>query len=211
VGNRTGDPGARGAPTRGRAIWSRARAHLCSSAPARDLFRPRKWNATVKADACRSRFAGLSRGNARVGQRNHHLFGGGSSGAKASLACEESTARRVCPRIEIRLQKSANDTEVQRSALPRQRRRVDGNPGFRSFARMASGSKGVDNRYRGGKATAPGKARAGCPKGHRRGEGLRKMEGIPGRHSGSFVHAGDLQATLAAPANHVYAQASRGP
>jgi len=112
-----GDPGARGSTRRARAIVKSARLPS-SSAPARDLLRPRKWNATVKAGTCGSRLAGSGCGNAPMKSTqpasSSCRVGAGSSEAKASLACEDRRLVGVSAR-RIRLQKSANDAEVQRS------------------------------------------------------------------------------------------------
>jgi hypothetical protein len=133
-----------------------------------------------------------------------------SSGAKAPLACE---GRRLvgCVRASNRLQKSANDAEVQRSA-PVATGRVDGDPSSLVFAGNCvtpGGSKGVDKRCRGGKAMAPGRPEPDVRKGI---AGRRSSQ--DGRHSrsffGSFVHAGGLKAALAALTSHVHARASRG-
>jgi len=73
-----------------------------------------------------------------------------SSGAKASLACEE---RQLvgCARASTRLQKSANDAQVQRSTVHWQTERVDEDQGPKDASQGAErGFKGVDDRQRGG-------------------------------------------------------------
>jgi len=161
-----------GAPREGDALSSRARARLSSSAPARDLLRPRKWTATAKVGACRLRLASV----------------------RGSMARQGVSARR------IRLQKSANDVEVQRSAIPRgkgARGRGPKLPGARKSANSSgvASRKGVDNRYRGGKAMAPGRSEPGVRKGI---AGRRPSQDgrHPGSSLGSLVHAGDLQGDL---------------
>jgi len=181
--NRAGDPGARGSTRRARAIVKSARSPS-SSAPARDLLRPRKWNTTVKAGVCRSRLAGF--------------------------ACEDRRLVGVSAR-RIRLQKSANDAEVQRSAIPVAKERVDGDPSSVLLAREARSSKGVDNRHCGGKATGAGVGPSRVSERASRGEGLRKMEDIPGRLSGRSFTRAVLKAILAALMGQVHARASREP
>lgn len=121
---------------------------------------------------------------------------GAGSEVKASLACEDRRLEGVSAR-RIRLQKSANDAEVQRSAIPLAKGRVDGDPNSLVLARAPWGGKGVDSRYRGGKATAPGRSEPGVRKGI---AGRRPSQ--DGRHPGSsqgrsFTRA-VLKATLAA-------------
>jgi len=109
-------PGAQ--PSRARATSSRARASPCSSVPARDLRRPRKWN-ELRASRLVQVAARKAPGAAtlRRGRRNRHRLVPASSGAKVPLACED---RRLdgCARASNRLQKSANGVEAQRSAIP---------------------------------------------------------------------------------------------
>jgi len=71
----------------------------------------------AQAVACRSWLAGFRCGNASRGQRNRHPLVPASSGAKASLACEDRTLVG-CARASFQLQKSASDAEAQRSVSP---------------------------------------------------------------------------------------------
>lgn len=197
--SRAGDPGARGSTRRARAIVKSARSPS-SSAPARDLLRPRKWNATVKAGACRLRLAGSRCGNAPRSQRSRHYLvvlprATGRRQRGESLARARGSTARGCVRASNRLQKSANDAEVQRSAIPLAKGRVDGDPSSVVLARAPRSGKGVDNWYRGGKATAPWKSEPGVRKGT---AGRRPSQ--DGRHPGSshesLVHAGGSEGDL---------------
>jgi len=76
----------------------------------------------------------------------------------------------VCPCVSYGCRSRRTTPRFREARLPLARGRVDGDPGSTVFARTPGGSKGVDIRHRGGKATAPGQARAGCPKGHRGAE-----------------------------------------
>jgi len=196
--SRAGDPGARGSTRRARAIVKSARSPS-SSAPARDLLRPRKWNATVKAGAgCGSQALGAAT-HPRSQRSRHYLVvlprATGRRRRGESLARARGSTARGCVRASNRLQKSANDAEVQRSAIPLAKGRVDGDPSSVVLARAPRSGKGVDNWYRGGKATAPGKSEPGVRKGT---AGRRPSQ--DGRHPGSshesLVHAGGSEGDL---------------
>jgi len=108
-----------GTPRGGHARHRQERAaRLRSSVPARDLLLPRKRNATCEAGACKSRLAGPRCGNASA-----------AANATGIGWCRRVAGRKLHSRARIdgssgvlarriRLQKSANDVEVQRSVSP---------------------------------------------------------------------------------------------
>jgi len=134
-----------------------------------------------------------------------------SSGAKASLACEE---RRLvgCVRASNRLQKSANDAEVQRSATPRGKGARGRGPKLHGF-RNSCGTRGAAKASTTGTVAAKPRRRGRPEPDVRKGVAGRRSS-QDGRHSGSFfgsfVHAGGLKAALAALTSNVHARASRG-
>jgi len=118
----------------------------------------------AKAAARSSRFAGPPGGDAQGGQRNRHRLVPASSGAKAPLACED---RRLdgCARASIRLQKSANVAQVQRSVLPVGNGTRGRGPSSGNSARDPPGCKGVGRQPRGGQAAELEEAGAGRSRG----------------------------------------------
>jgi hypothetical protein len=83
---------------------------------------------------------------------------------KALLACGD---RQLvgCVRASNSVAEVSGRRRAQRSVLPVARGWVDGSEAFRVFAREPEGRKGVDKRYRGGKAMAPGRPEPGARKG----------------------------------------------
>jgi hypothetical protein len=77
------------------------------------------------------------------------------------------------------LQKSANDAQVQRNAIPLANGRVDGDQASEKVRKDPSGIKGVDDRHRGGQAAEPGEARAGRSKGRRGAEVFVRWKAPP--------------------------------
>jgi hypothetical protein len=188
-----GDPGARDVTRRVRATSSRARV-----SPSLERLGPRNCpvhasgTRRVKAGACSARLAGLRRGNAVDGQRNWHRLVPASSGAKASLACEEERLERVCPRVEYGC-RSRRTTPRSREARPAGKRATRTGIGAHGNLRKGgSGScKGVDGRYRGGQAAAPIEARAGRLKGRRGAEVFERWKAPQVKFRvGSFTRAG---------------------
>jgi hypothetical protein len=108
-------------------------------------------------------------------------------------------ARRVCPRVEFGCRSRRTTPRFREARFPVATGRVDGDPSSvgsqgLQLSRVAGG-KGVDNRYRGGKATAPGRSEPGVRKGI---AGRRSSQDgrHPGLSLGSLVHAGGLEGDL---------------
>jgi len=88
-----------------------------------------------------------------------------SSGAKASLACEDRRLDRVCSRVESVAEVDERHQGSEKRETPLANGRADGSPGGAISPQGESRrSKGVDGRRRGGKTAAPGGSRAGRPK-----------------------------------------------
>lgn len=164
-------------------------ARLRSSAPARDLLLRASGTRRAKAGACGSRLAGPRCGNASE-----------AANATGIGWCRRVAGRKLHSRVRIdgssgvlarriRLQKSANNVEVQRSVIP-------GGNGARG---QEPSSRGLRKESRGGaKASITGTAVAkpwsrGRPEPGAR-EGVAGQRSSPdGRHLrsfiGTFVHA----------------------
>ena len=201
-----------GALREGHALSSKSARSLCSSAPARDLPRPRKWNATVQAGVCRSRLAGSRCGNAPLKPTQPAFPFRGRVPAlrwKPHWRARIHGSQGVSAR-RIRLQKSANDAEVQRSTSPWQRGVWTGTQSpWRSQE-----VHGVAKASTTGTVVAKPRRRVGpsrMPEMASRGGGLRQMEVIPGRLSDRSFTRAVFKAALAALEGHVHARASRAP
>jgi len=199
VVSQAGDPGARGSARGARAIVKCARP-LPSRAPARDLLRPRKWNATVEAGVCRLRLAGSRCGNAPRRPTQPASLVAGCSEAKASLACED---RRLvgC----VRASNSVAEVCERRRGSEKRDFPWQGGAWTGAQARGARKSSAAQQRRR---QPAPGWQSRGAGVGQSRmserasrGEGLRKMEDIPGRLSGRSFTRAVLKTVLAALTN----------
>jgi len=198
--NRAGDPGARGVTRRARATSSRARASTFSRAP-----RPAQTASstqvehTVRKPGCAVRGSPAPHAaTRRKGQRNWHRLVPASSGAKASLACEERQLVRVCPRVDIGCRSRRTRPEVQRNAIPLANGRVDGD---QASGKLRKDSPGVEGHRR----PAPRRPSRGAGRGPSRafertsrGRGFRAMEGTSGRFPGRLVHASRQGAVSAA-------------
>lgn len=186
-----GDPGARDVTRRVRATSSRARV-----SPSLERLGPRNCpvhasgTRRVKAGACSARLAGLRHGNVVEGQRNWHRLVPASSGAKASLACEERQLERVCPRVEYGC-RSRRTTPRSREARPAGKRDyADGDRGSRKPPQ--GGIRELQRCRRSvprwpSRSADRGPSRA--PERASRGRGFRAMEGTPGQIPHRFVHA----------------------
>lgn len=134
----------------------------------------------------------------RRGQRNWHRLVPASSGAKASLACEERQLDRVCPRVDIGCRSRRT---TPRSRETRSRWQTGVWTGTRPSRSSARGDTGDQRRRR----PAPRWPSRGAGRGPSRafertsrGRGFRSMEGTPGRNLGWLVHASRSGATSAA-------------
>jgi hypothetical protein len=137
-------------------------ARLRSSAPARGLPRPREWNATCEKPSCADRGSQVpGAATHRRGQRNRHRLVPASSGAKASLACEDRTlvgcARASCQVAEVGERCRGSKKRASRWQRGRvHESRAGADP--RGFLP----AKGVDDRSprRPSRVTGPGRSRA---------------------------------------------------
>jgi hypothetical protein len=101
--------------------------------------------------------------------------------------------------VSKRLQKSTNDAQASRGAVPWQgSARTGAQPRTVSARGPGEAQRASRAGGRGSKATTPAKARAGHPNRVSRGKGLRSIEGTPVSLSAHLVHAGGLGATSAA-------------
>jgi len=116
--------------------------------------------------------------------------GAGEQRSESSTRVRGSKARRVCPRVVSRLQKSASVAEAHRSAYPVAMGHVDGSRAGRS--ERASRSKASTTWPCGGKAARSGEGRSRALERASRGEGPCRTEGTPGRstHTYRFTRAG---------------------
>lgn len=195
-----------GAPRGGHARPKRA-ARLCSSAPARDLPRPREWNAT-----CESRRVRIAARRPPVRRRTAAANATGIGWCRRAAGRKPHSRARVerssgVPARRIRLQKSASDAEAPRSALPRwQRGCVHESPAC-TDPKGSAQVKGVDDRCRGGQA-----ARRPRPEPDAREGVAGRRSSTDGRYSGSspppYVHADGARTISAAPTGAMVARAS---
>jgi len=157
-------PGCPGLYEEGTRISSRERARLCSGAPTRELLRPCKWNAVAKAFAVQiaARWPPVRQRTMRPTQP--YRLVPVCSGVKTLARVRGSTARRVCPRVEFGCRSRRTTSSSEKRAPGGKGVRGRGPSSSISLLFEASaprsgeaeGCKDVDNRYRGGKAMAPG-------------------------------------------------------
>jgi len=134
----------------------------------------------AKAGARGLRLAGPRRGNAVERPTQPASVDAGEQWGESSHSRARFDGSQGVPTRRIRLQKSANDTEAPRSAIPQATGRADGPmpPRAREGPRRF---KGLDNQRHGGQAEALGRSEPGVRE-DVAGEGLRSMEDTPGRH-----------------------------
>jgi len=118
--HRVGDPGARSVPRRAFAASLRGAAQIAFSlsASARDSTCPCKWKVSVSCGHLRIAVRRPSLRQRTIGPTQPASVDAGVQRDESLTRVRRSMARWVCPRVANRLQKSASDTEVQRSALP---------------------------------------------------------------------------------------------
>jgi hypothetical protein len=133
----------------------------------------------------------------RKGQRNWHRLVPASSGAKASLACEERQLVRVCPRVDIGCRSRRTTLRFRETRSRWQTGAWTGTRLPRRSARTPRGSKASTT----GTAVAKPRSRERPEPGVRKDVAGQRFSS-DGRHPRSFlgwlVHASRLKAALAA-------------
>jgi len=135
----------------------------------------------AKARAYRPWLAGSRCGNAPGNQRSWTSVGASEQRGESPTRVRGSNARRVCPRVDEWLQKSASNAEAQRSATPAGNGARGRGPGLRGLERAGGGEKASIVRV----AVAKPLGRRSPKPGVRKGvAGQRSL--FDGRHLGSL-------------------------
>jgi len=177
-----------------------ARNRLRSIASARELPRPRKWNAP-RASRLVQTAVRKAPGAAthRQGQRNRHRLVPASSGAKAPLACED---RRLdgCARASVTVAEVGERRRgPEKRAYPLATGHVDGDQDPQVLRKEPPGIQKRRTPAPRWPSRGAGTGRSRALERALRGKGLRSMEGTSGRLDGRLVHASGRRATSAAP------------
>ncbi len=194
-----GDPGARSSTRRARAMLVKS-ARFAFARELRPVSCPVHASGTRRAQAgvCSSRFAGPPCGNARRANATGIGWCRRVAGRKLHSRARIDGSSGV-PVRQSRLQKSANDAEVQRSVLTRWQRdtwtgtRV---PGFSARNPLGAQKRRTPAPRWPSRSAGTGRSRA--LERALRGKGLRSMEGTSGRLESRLVHASGRKATSAA-------------
>jgi len=145
----------------------------------------------AKAVAYRPWLAGSRCGDASPGRRNRRPRVPAGSGDESVHSRARIDGSKGVPARRIRLQKSSSEAEVQTSAISRWQRGAWTGIQPACLCKEAGGCKGIVKRRRGGQAAAPGKARAGRPRGRRGARVLdrwKALQAVPPARS--FTRAG---------------------
>jgi len=163
----------------------------------------------AKAVACRPWLAGPRCGNASEGPTQPAPVGAGEQRGESLTRVRGSIARRVCPRVESRLQKSASFAEAQRSTPPA----GNGACGRGSGPRRSKRSSRMKRRRRSGSrrpSRSPERVRSRALERALRGDGPCSMEDTSGHCGSAHVHA-SARRVISAAFERAHARASGVP
>jgi len=162
--SRAGDPGARDVTRRVRATSSRARASPSLERLGPRFVLPRKWIAARESRRKRIAARRPPSGQPDDGPTQPASVGAGVKRSESSTRVRGLAARSGVPARRLRLQKSTNDAEAQRSANPAGKRVAWTGAQVRTLRKDGPGFKSVVDPSRGGQAAAREGARAGRSK-----------------------------------------------